>query len=140
MVTSKIRNAVAEDAGSIAAIYNAGIAERVATFETVPRTERDMAERIASHPRHPVLVTDRGGAIVGWAGIGSYRPRACYDGVAEFSICIDPAARGQGVGGDLCRRLSKRRCIPGERRTSSGVAARRCRTPGGDDDQGNDIR
>jgi len=108
-----IRRAVVADAATIADIYNAGITERVATFETTLRTTADMAARIQGDPRHPVLVAQRDadgsaggdGEVVGWAGISSYRSRACYDGVGEFSIYIDPRARGGGVGRQLLAAL-----------------------------------
>ncbi len=100
-----IRKAAVADAARIAAIYNAGIAERIATFETTTRTAQDMAERIAAHPRHPVLVAERDGSVLAWAGISGYRSRACYDGVGEFSIYVDPSARGQGVGRRLLAAL-----------------------------------
>jgi phosphinothricin acetyltransferase len=105
MSTCIIRKAVVADAGRIADIYNAGIAERVATFETSPRTAQDLAERITGNPRHAVIVAERDGQVVGWAGISGYRSRACYDGVGEFSIYIDPGARGQGVGRRLLAAL-----------------------------------
>jgi L-amino acid N-acyltransferase YncA len=105
MSTCIIRKAVVVDAARIADIYNAGIAERIATFETSPRTAQDLAERITANPRHPVLVAERDGRVVGWAGISAYRSRACYDGVGEFSIYIDPSARGQGVGRRLLAAL-----------------------------------
>ena len=55
------RPAVAADAGAICAIYNAGIAERVATFETEPRTpDWVMAWLDGVHPA--VVVED--GALV----------------------------------------------------------------------------
>jgi len=107
-----IRRAVAADAAKIADIYNAGITERVATFEIALRNAEDMAARIQADSRHPVLVAQRdadgrggGGVVVGWAGISSYRSRACYDGVGEFSIYIDPSARGEGVGRQLLAAL-----------------------------------
>jgi len=101
MSTCTIRRAASTDADAIAAIYNAGIAERVATFETTVRTPQDMAARVGASTRHPVLVADRDGVVLGWAGISSYRSRACYDGVGEFSIYIAPQARGQGIGRTL---------------------------------------
>jgi phosphinothricin acetyltransferase len=48
--------------------------------------------------RHPTLVAEARDAILGWAGLSRYRPRACYDGVAEFSIYLDREARGAGLG------------------------------------------
>lgn len=102
----RIRQAFVSDAVPVAAIYNQGIEERAATFETTPRTPAELAERIAEDPqRFPVLVAEGSTGIVGWASIGAYRPRACYSGVGEFSVYIDRAARGRGVGRALVAAL-----------------------------------
>ena len=93
-----IRLARPEDAPAVAAIYNQGIAERGATFETRPRTALDVAPWFAQADRFPTLVLDDGDRILGWASLSAYRPRDCYAGIAEFSIYVDAAARGRGVG------------------------------------------
>jgi phosphinothricin acetyltransferase len=98
--------AEAADAPAITRIYNAGIAERTATFETEPRTVSQIAERLQMLDRYPMLVAvDPAGSVVGWAGLGEYRPRRCYAGIAEFSIYLDPDARGRGTGKVLLRSL-----------------------------------
>jgi L-amino acid N-acyltransferase YncA len=98
MATS-IRPARLIDASAIAAIYNQGIAERSSTFETTLRSAEDMQERIEAAARFPVLVAvDSNDVVLGWAGLSAYRTRACYSGVAEFSIYIDSRARGRGTG------------------------------------------
>ena len=43
--------------------------------------------------------------MLGWAGLSAYRPRACYEGIAEFSIYLDRDARGRGVGRQLLTSL-----------------------------------
>lgn len=96
-----IRPAADDDAAAIAEIYNQGIVERGATFETEPRSEDDIRARIRDGGRFPLLVAERSGAVIGWAGLTSYRPRACYAGIGEFSIYLDRAARGRGVGREL---------------------------------------
>src|SRR5919106_1807845 len=93
------------DAAAIADIYNQGIVERGATFETEPRTLEDIRPRIEDSSRLPVLVAERAGRVLGWAALSSYRPRACYAGVAEFSIYVDREARGHGVGRQLLTAL-----------------------------------
>jgi phosphinothricin acetyltransferase len=94
-----IRLAGVRDAAAVAEIYNQGIAERAATFETEARSADEMARRIAEdRQRFPVLVAEDGEAILGWAAIGPYRPRACYAGVGEFSVYVSRRARGRGVG------------------------------------------
>lgn len=102
----RVRQAETADAPRVAEIYNQGIAERAATFETEPRSAGQMARRIQENgERFPVLVADLGGAIVGWASISSYQPRDCYLGVGEFSVYVDRGARGHGVGKALVMQL-----------------------------------
>jgi L-amino acid N-acyltransferase YncA len=97
-----IRPARRDDAAAIAAIYNIGIGERSATFETAPRTEAQVAERLEQAERYPMLVAVADtGTVVGWAGVSEYRPRQCYAGIGEFSIYLAPEARGRGIGKTL---------------------------------------
>jgi L-amino acid N-acyltransferase YncA len=100
-----IRKAEPPDAETIARIYNQGIEERAATFETQPRTAQDIAVKLTDRERYPVLVATQGDVVIGWAGLSTYRPRACYSGIAEFSIYLDPAARNRGVGRQLLTAL-----------------------------------
>jgi phosphinothricin acetyltransferase len=101
-----VRLARAADAAPVAEIYNQGIAERTATFETEPRAPEELARRIAEDPRRfPVLVAEDAGHVLGWASIGTYRSRSCYAGVGEFSVYIHREARGRGVGRLLLARL-----------------------------------
>jgi L-amino acid N-acyltransferase YncA len=100
-----IRDAQPPDAEAIARIYNQGIEERAATFETQPRTAQDIAVKLTDRERYPVLVATEGDAVIGWAGLSTYRPRACYSGIAEFSIYLDQAARNRGVGRRLLTAL-----------------------------------
>jgi L-amino acid N-acyltransferase YncA len=94
-----IRPAVQTDASAIAAIYNQGIVERSSTFETTLRSPKDMIERIMAAARFPVLVAvDSNDVVLGWAALSAYRTRACYKGVADFSIYIDAQARRRGAG------------------------------------------
>jgi L-amino acid N-acyltransferase YncA len=100
-----IRMASLSDAPAIAAIYNQGIAGRGATFETTPRSTADIEGWLQSADRYPTLVVEHGGAVVGWAGLSAYRPRACYAGIAEFSIYVDSQAQGHGLGRRLLEAL-----------------------------------
>lgn len=94
-----VRPARAADAAAIAAIYTEGIEDRIATFETRPRTVQEMTAWLAAKAgRHPVVVAEREGRVVAWAAADTYRPRACYEGVAEFSVYAARDARGAGAG------------------------------------------
>jgi phosphinothricin acetyltransferase len=93
------RPATLPDADAIAAIYNQGIEDGEATFETEPRTAADIAEILGARgDRYPYVVAERSGRVVAWAGCGAYRSRPCYAGVAEFSVYVERSARGTGAG------------------------------------------
>ena len=84
------------DAEAIARIYNKGIEERIATFETRPRTAEEIRERLDGG--HPVVVVEDGGAVISFANTSAYSPRECYSGVAEFSVYTATEGRGRGAG------------------------------------------
>ena len=106
MTDVHVRPAGLADAAAIAAIYNQGIVERIATLETEPRIVDQIAGWLGERARrYPVVVAERGGAVVAWASVGPYSERACYAGVVEFSIYVERAARGSGVGEATLQRL-----------------------------------
>jgi L-amino acid N-acyltransferase YncA len=84
------------DAAAITRIYNQGIEEGAATFETRPRTETDVLAWFGG--RFPVVVVESEGVVVAFAGTSEYRSRDCYAGIAEFSVYVDRARRGSGLG------------------------------------------
>jgi phosphinothricin acetyltransferase len=90
------RAATPADAAAIALIYNEGIADRVGTFETEPRTPAMIEAWFDG--RHPIVVVEVGGQVVAFASTSTYRTRICYAGIAEFSVYVSRAARGQGAG------------------------------------------
>lgn len=96
MTTLETRAARRTDAEAIAAIYNDGIADRIATFETVPRTTQDIDTWFGT--RFPVVVVTEAQTVIAFASTSTYRPRACYDGIAEFSVYVARTARGHGAG------------------------------------------
>src|SRR5262249_1432666 len=93
------RPARAADAAAIARIYNQGIEDRVATFETEPRTTADIEQLLADRAgRYPTVVVEHEGLVVAWAGAGLDRARPCYDPIAEHSVYVERGHRGSGVG------------------------------------------
>src|SRR6476659_8222443 len=90
------RLASTADAPSIARIYNEGIDDRVATFETRHRTAADVEKWFDGV--HPVVVVEDEGEVVAFAATSTYRQRECYSGIAEFSVYADRRLRGRGVG------------------------------------------
>ena len=90
------RPASPDDAARLAQIYNEGIEDRVGTFETTPRTADDV--RAWFDGRHPIVVVEDDGRIVAFASTSTYRTRACYAGIAEFSVYVARTERGRGAG------------------------------------------
>jgi phosphinothricin acetyltransferase len=94
-----VRPATVADAQAIAHIYNQGIEERIATFETEPRTPGMIVALLqANGGRFPTVVVERDGVVVAWARAGEYSSRPCYAGIAEFSVYVERSARGTGAG------------------------------------------
>jgi L-amino acid N-acyltransferase YncA len=105
-MTVTIRPAAASDADAIAEIHNQGIVDRVATLDTALRTAAGTRAWLADRgSRHPAIVADVGGTIVGWASLNRFNPRAAYDHVADFSVYVERTWRGRGVGTRLLDRL-----------------------------------
>jgi len=94
--TLRARRATLDDAPMIAQIYNQGIADRVATFEISPRAIADVLAWFDG--AHPIVVVEDDQAIVAFASTSTYRPRACYAGIAEFSVYVARSQRGRGAG------------------------------------------
>jgi phosphinothricin acetyltransferase len=90
------RPATPDDAAAIATIYNQGIEDRVATFETRLRTAADVAGWFDG--LHPIVVAEDDGQVIAFAATAPYRPRDCYRGVAEVSVYVARPWRGRGAG------------------------------------------
>ncbi|MEV6734561.1 MULTISPECIES: N-acetyltransferase family protein [unclassified Streptomyces] len=77
------------------AIYQAGIDEGNATFETTAPTWPEFdAAKLAEH-RFAALDTD--GKLLGWVAATKVSDRCAYAGVVEHSVYVHPRARGRGV-------------------------------------------
>jgi L-amino acid N-acyltransferase YncA len=90
------RRAVPGDAPSMARIYNEGIEDRVATFETQLRSADDIRQWFDGV--HPIVVVEDKGEVVAFAATSQYRPRECYAGVAETSVYVARGCRRRGAG------------------------------------------
>lgn len=96
-----IRRAEPEDAPEIAVIYNEGIDERAATFNTEHVTADDRRNHIEKGgDKHPVFVAvqNKSDKVAGWASISAYSPRSCYVGIGEVSVYVRKEYRGRGLG------------------------------------------
>jgi L-amino acid N-acyltransferase YncA len=82
-------------AAAVLAIYQAGIDEGNATFETrAPGWPAFTAGRLPGHR----FVATAAGRITGWVAASATSGRCVYAGVVEHSVYVHPGARGQGTG------------------------------------------
>ena len=102
-----LRLATPEDAEAICRIYNQGIEDRIATLETELRTPDERRQWLAGRdPRHPVIVAQTAnGEIAGWGSLNVFNARPAYRFVADFSVYVERAYRGKGVGRALLTHL-----------------------------------
>ncbi|MET9835692.1 N-acetyltransferase family protein [Streptomyces lavendulocolor] len=98
-----IRPLVPEHAEQVLAIYQSGIDEGNATFETVaPAWESFDKAKLAEHR---FAAVDEDGTVLGWVAAIRVSERGAYAGVVEHSVYVAPAARGRGVAESLLKAL-----------------------------------
>jgi phosphinothricin acetyltransferase len=98
----RIEPLVEESWPAAAEIYREGIETRQATFETeVPEWEAWDEAHLPDHR----LVARLEQEVVGWAALTPVSRRAVYRGVADLSVYVAAAARGEGIGGALLAAL-----------------------------------
>ena len=91
-----------EEWQAVRCIYQEGIDTGQATFETaVPSWEEWDAGKLSTCR----LVARMDGSIAGWAALSLVTRREVYAGIAEVSIYVAGAVRGQGVGRVLLQAL-----------------------------------
>ena len=106
MNSYRVRLATAADAEAICRIYNQGIEDRVATLEIELRAPEERRRWLAGRsPRHPVIVAEAHGEVVGWGSLNAFNPREAYRFVADFSVYVEREYRGKGVGRAMLKQL-----------------------------------
>lgn len=102
-----VRRAVPDDGQFVAEIYNQGLDERTATFNTEHVSGEECRTRIErGGDKHPVFVAvSETSQTVGWGSISEYSPRSCYAGIGEISIYVRKDFRRQGIGSSLMQAM-----------------------------------
>jgi len=97
-----MRPATLADLPAITEIYNEAIRKTVATFDTEPKTPEEQMIWFADHgPKHPILVAEENGIVVGWASLSKWSDRCAYSDTAEISLYVREDHQGKGIGRKL---------------------------------------
>jgi len=116
----RTRAATPADASAIVAIYNEGIADRIATFETEPRSATDIAGWFTGE--HLVVVAEtRETGPVAFAASFPYSSRPCYRGIGEFSVYVRRDYRGRRAGRAVLAALIEAAATRGMHKLTSRV-------------------
>lgn len=109
MEAPRLRDATAADLPAINEIYNHYVLHSTCTYQTEPSTEEERAAWFAAHgPKHPVIVAEHGGLVIGWASLSKFHQRRAYENTVEDSVYLHHEARGKGLGTLLLKELLAR--------------------------------
>ena len=120
MPTPPVRTASLRDLDAIAQVYAHYVATSVVTFELVAPDVDEWARRFhaITDAALPFLVTERDGALAGYAYCAPWKMRPAYRATVEDSIYVAPWAVGRGCGTELmtalldaCRKVGLREVI-----------------------------
>ena len=102
-----IRDATAQDAPALCAVYNHYILNTVITFEELPLTAAEFATRIEKVQQAglPYLVAEENGAVFGFAYASRWKERSAYRFCAEASVYLAHTHTGRGWGTRLYEAL-----------------------------------
>jgi phosphinothricin acetyltransferase len=118
----RVRDASVEDAAACAAIYAPYVTDTAITFEAVPPSPQEMADRIAAASwGHAWLVLEDEGRIVGYAYGTRMHTRAAYRWACEVSVYLEFGRRRTGGGRALYDALFERLRERGFRTAIAGM-------------------
>ncbi len=104
-----IRDATFQDGEAIARIYNHYVVGSAATFDTEPVSAESRREWVTNRDgKHPVLVAERDGDVVGWGSISPWASRPAWHRTVETSVYVREDVRGEGVGSAIMEALIDR--------------------------------
>ncbi len=107
---ARVRDAAPGDLPHIAEIYDHEVARTTTTLDTEPMSREQRAAWLTERDRarHPVVVAERDGRVVGYGELKPWSPRRGYARTAEVSLFVARDARGAGAGRALLAELIAR--------------------------------
>jgi L-amino acid N-acyltransferase len=110
MNTTLLRDASVADLPAISEIYNYYVLHSTCTYQLDPETLADRQAWFDDHSpdKHPVVVAEVDGQVVGWGSLSKFHARAGYAPTAEASVYIAHAFHRRGLGRTILQRLIER--------------------------------
>lgn len=104
-----IRLAREEDLGAINDIYNYYVAHSTCTYEETAESLEGRRRWLAEHgEKHPAVVAELDGRIVGWGSLSGFRERSGYRFTVENSVYVHPEFQRRGIGAMILQDLIER--------------------------------
>lgn len=98
----KLRTARTEDAEKLLEIYRPYVEKTAISFEyEVPSLDEFKGRIINTLKKHPYLVAEKEGEILGYAYTSDFVGRVAYDHSSEMTIYLDETKRKMGIGRKL---------------------------------------
>lgn len=102
------------DVPAILRIYAPYVRESTYTFEYEAPSQEEFESRFEKiSARHPWIVWEEQGVILGYAYASEAFSRAAYSWDADLSVYLDRNARGLGIGSRLCGCIEELVCCQG---------------------------
>ena len=119
-----VRDAGPADAAAIEAIWTPVIRNSAATFNSVPRSEAEIAAMIAARQAdgHAFLVAELDGMVRGFASYGQFRAGIGYARTMEHTVILAPDAGGPGLGRALVTAIEDHARAGGAHSIFAGVS------------------
>jgi phosphinothricin acetyltransferase len=122
-MTATLRLATVADLTAINDIYSYSVLYSTATYQSEPSTDAERAAWFVAHDeRHPVIVAEIDGQVVGWGSLSSFHPRAAFRHTVEESVYIHHDFHRRGLGRTILLDLLARARVLGHHRVIAAIS------------------
>lgn len=119
-----IRPANESDLVAINDIYNHYVLHSTCTYQEVPEPLDGRRQWFCHHgDKHPVIVADVEGRVVGWGSLSAYHARSAYRRTVENSVYVHHQHHRRGIGSLLLQELIARARSLGYHAIIAGIDA-----------------
>ena len=119
-----VRAATESDLTSINDIYNHYVFHSTCTYQDQPEPLAARQEWFRQHgEKHPVIVAEINGDVVGWGSLAAYHVRCAYRHTVENSVYVHHQHQRRGIGSLILKELISRARGVGHRAIIAGIDA-----------------